>query len=220
MNDFDVVAKVFLLEGVPFVFADSPKRYLIFRERVADSFEIGYQDVCIVGSAKLGFSPSPRKFGRPFAEASDVDVVIISSSLFDKGTHTLFRYLNNVGPPIDFNKRESVNVDNSDWKLHKEAVRNFVFENFNPSHLPESNDLRNEVFTKIASTSALFLALEPQVFVSKIRCRIFRHWRAAEAYYVNTLRQLKRQLQTGGKFSVPAEMDLEDDEEAMVETAT
>ena len=56
MDNFDVIAKVFLLEGVPFVFAESPMRYLIFRERVADSFEIGYQDVCIIGSAKLGVS--------------------------------------------------------------------------------------------------------------------------------------------------------------------
>ena len=30
-----------------------------FREQVADRFHVGYQDICIVGSAKLGFSPSP-----------------------------------------------------------------------------------------------------------------------------------------------------------------
>ena len=52
MDNFDVVAKVFLLESVPFVFASSPMKYLIFREQVADRFEIGYQDVCIVGSAE------------------------------------------------------------------------------------------------------------------------------------------------------------------------
>jgi hypothetical protein len=37
MDNFDVVAKVFLLEGVPFVFASSPMKYLIFREQVADA---------------------------------------------------------------------------------------------------------------------------------------------------------------------------------------
>jgi len=213
MDNFDVVAKVFLLEGVPFVFSSKPMKYLIFREQVADRFEIGYQDVCIVGSAKLGFSPSPYKCGKPFEETSDVDVVIISSEMFDNGTHELFRHLHKVGPALSYSNAESVSVDARDWRLHKEAVRNFVYENFNPSHLPENNALRNKIFSNISSTSALFLALEPQVFVSKIRCRIFRHWRAAEAYYVNTLRQLKKQLAAGGiaqETAVDVDLDEED----------
>ena len=166
MDNLDVVAKVFLLEGLAFVFSSSPMKYLIFREQVADRFKIGYQDVCIVGSAKLGFSPTPHKFGRPFAETSDVDVVIISSEMFDKGTHELFRHLHNEGPRQDYEYKEPVTVDASVWRLHKEALRNFVYENFNPSHLPENNPLRNHIFSSISSTSALFLALEPQVFVS------------------------------------------------------
>ncbi|WP_147292647.1 hypothetical protein [Undibacter mobilis] len=222
MDNFDVVAKVFLLEGVPFVFASSPMKYLIFREQVADRFEIGYQDVCIVGSAKLGFSPSPHKFGRTFAETSDVDVVIISSAMFDRGTHELFKHLNHVGPALDFHNHKPVSVDARDWRLHREAVRNFVYENFNPAHLPENNALRNEIFSSISSTSALFLALEPQVFVSKIRCRIFRHWRAAEAYYINTLRQLKRQLAAGDKSDPSAsgvDIELDDDDIEVPENA-
>jgi hypothetical protein len=38
------------------------------------------------------------------------------------------------------------------------------------------------------------LALEPQVFVSKIRGRVFRTWKSAEDYYANTLREAKRYL--------------------------
>lgn len=212
MDNFDVVAKVFLLEGVPMVFAKSPMKYLIFREQVADRFEIGYQDVCIVGSAKLGFSPSPHKFGKPFAETSDVDVVIISSGLFDQGTHELFRYIHKVGPALEHENKKPVSVEARDWRLHKEAVRNFVYENFNPAHLPDDHPLRSHIFGSISSTSALFLALEPQVFVSKIRCRIFKHWRSAEQYYVNTLRQLKRQLSTGKLSEADAELDLDDEE--------
>ncbi|MBW9088154.1 hypothetical protein JNB91_09895 [Rhizobium wenxiniae] len=220
MDNFDVVAKVFLLEGTPFVFASSPMKYLIFREQVADRFKIGYQDVCIVGSAKLGFSPSPQKFGKPFAETSDVDVVIISSEMFDHGTHEMFKYLRTSGPEHTYDDNKAVEVGGREWRMHKEAIRNFVFENFNPSHLPEGNELRDEIFDNISSTSALFLALEPQVFVSKIRCRIFRHWRAAESYYVNTLRSLKRNLQQAGKGKHAVSIaDLDDDLDAVdVET--
>jgi hypothetical protein len=193
MDNFDVLAKVFLLEGAPYVFANRPMKYLIFREQVADRFEIGSQDVCIVGSAKLGFSPSPYKFGKPFAETSDVDVVIISSKWFDEGTHEVFADLRNVGPRYDYDwsNTNPVSVPADDWRRLKEAVKNFTFENFNPSNLSDGNALKDKIFSNISSTSALFLALEPQVFVSKIRCRIFRHWRAAEAYYVNSLRSLK-----------------------------
>ncbi|WP_126539712.1 hypothetical protein [Oharaeibacter diazotrophicus] len=220
MDNFDVVAKVFLLEGVPFVFSGSPMKYLIFREQVADRFEIGYQDVCIVGSAKLGFSPSPHKFGQPFAVTSDVDVVVISSDMFDRGTRELFQHLNHVGPPLDFQNAKPVTVESREWRLHREAVRNFVYENFNPSHLPEGHFLRSQIFSNIASTSALFLALEPQVFVSKIRCRIFRHWRAAEAYYVNTLRQLKKQLGSNDKFRpASGEIDFDEDDPVAATTA-
>jgi hypothetical protein len=86
LDNHRVLAKVFLLKGTPFVFENRPMKYVIFREQVADRFEIGSQDVCIVGSAKLGYSPSPQKFGTPFAETSDVDVVIISEPLFYRGS--------------------------------------------------------------------------------------------------------------------------------------
>jgi hypothetical protein len=61
----------------------------------------------------------------------------------------------------------------------------------------------------MASTSGLFLALEPQVFVSKIRGRVFRTWKAAEDYYANSLREAKFGL-VGQKQPEP---EIEDAEE-------
>jgi len=198
IDSHTVLAKVFLLEGTPYVFKASPMKYVIFREQVAERFDVGSQDVCIVGSAKLGFSPSPTdKYGRSFLETSDVDVVIISEQLFHQGSSELFKYLNHVGPTSsdvraalrDQNK-ENISVDLDEWANVKDAIRNYVYNNFNPGLLPDDNVFRNDVFEKISSTAGLFLALEPQVFVSKIRCRFFRTWKAAEEYYANSLRQL------------------------------
>lgn len=90
---------------------------------------------------------------------------------------------------------EKPEIDYSDWLDIKNALRNYVFNNFNPSLLPSDNALRQDIFDKISSTAGLFLALEPQVFVSKIRCRVFRTWRSAENYYANSLRQLSRALE-------------------------
>src|SRR5690606_15110826 len=100
IDSHEVLAKVFLLEGTPYVFKDSPMKYVIFREQVADRFDVGSQDVCIVGSAKLGYSPSVHKFGTPFNDTSDVDVVVISEPLFYRGSRALFTVLNKLDPPV------------------------------------------------------------------------------------------------------------------------
>src|SRR5712691_6726218 len=96
IDSHEVLSKVFLLEGVPYVFQKSPMKYVIFREQVAERFGVGSQDVCIVGSAKLGYSPSPHKFGTPFEQTSDVDVVLISEPLFYRGSRMLFEVLNDL----------------------------------------------------------------------------------------------------------------------------
>ena len=111
-------------------------------------------------------------------------------------------WLNLLGPQLHeyrdiFYEDNPVNINVpavslKDWKKIKESVRNFVFHNFNPGLLSTSNPLRMQIFENIGSTSGLFLALEPQIFVSKIRAPIFRTWRAAEDYYSNTLREAKQ----------------------------
>ena len=214
LDNHRVLAKVFLLEGTPFVFENSPMKYVVFREQIADRFEIGSQDVCIVGSAKLGYSPSPQKFGVSFSQLSDVDVVIISEPLFYRGSRALFATLTSVGPSVSEAKSKShadreMKVDARDWAKLKESARNFVYENFNPGLLPYDHALRTEIFDNISSTSGLFLALEPQVFVSKIRCRVFRTWKSAEDYYSNTLREAKRAFEGDEEI----EADIEDVED-------
>ena len=189
LDSHQLLAKVFQLEGTPFVFSGSPTRYTVFREQVADQFDIGSQDVCIVGSAKLGFSPSPGatkegkpKYGTPFSETSDVDVVVVSPEWFDKGQRQLFSTLSRLGPPLykvrpfvfgNGDPKKKPTVELADWKRMKEAVQNFTRNNFNPGHLPNEDSLKQEIFAKITSTSGLFCALQPKVFVSKIRTRIF-----------------------------------------------
>ena len=203
IDSHQILAKVFLLEGIPYVFQTSPMKYLIFREQVAERFSVGSRDVCIVGSAKLGYSPSPgKKFGRAFSETSDVDVVIISEKIFHQGSSELFRSIHELEPQVNIvrsffetKKTQEPTVDLRDWLKVKDVIRNYIYENFNPGLLPDDNPLRNSIFDRITSTAGLFLALEPQVFVSKIRARIFRTWRSAEDYYTNSLRQLKYAFQ-------------------------
>lgn len=216
LDNHEILAKVFLLDGIPYVFEKSPMKYMVFKEQVAERFRVGSHDVCIVGSAKLGFSPAPAHYGTPFDEQSDVDVVIISEPLFNHASRELFAVLNALEPSV-YKLRPFLNgaksgahvptVGLQDWKTVKEAIRNFVYQNFNPGLLPPEHHLRREIFENIGSTAGLFLALEPKVFVSKIRGRIFRTWKAAESYYADTLRQAKRSFEG----AEDAEADIDDE---------
>ena len=221
IDNYTIIAKVFLLEGTPYVFNDSPMRYVVFREQVAERFGIGSQDVCIVGSAKLGFSPSSfnNKFGRPFNQDSDVDVVVISEKWFHSGSLEIFNHLNTKRSVEDrkkdherSKKNEKIEIEARTILIFQEAIRNFVNNNFNPSLLPDANMMKNDIFEKISSTSALFLALKPQVFVSKIRCRFFKSWKAAELYYANSLRTVAKNY----KHMQISESDTDPEEESTV----
>lgn len=191
-------------------------KYMVFKEQVADQFGIGSHDVCIVGSAKLGFSPSAHKYGTAFHEASDVDVVVISEPLFHEGSQELFRTLNALGPAVGAVRPHvrgeapptvtPPTVALRDWMTIQESLRNYIYRNFNPGLLPPGNRFRETFFDAIASTAGLFLALEPKVVVSRIRGRVFRDWKAAEDYYSNSLREL-RQSAALGEFTSPTSDD-------------
>ena len=81
VDDYRMLAKIFLLEGVPSVLSSNPIIYTVFKEEIANKFDVDSSDVCIVGSARLGYSPSFRKYGDPFSKVSDIDVVIVFGTL-------------------------------------------------------------------------------------------------------------------------------------------
>lgn len=75
----DFIRKHFF-HGIPYVFRDKEDDYFEFRNRIARFFSISFQEVFIVGSAKLGFSYHKNT---DFSYDSDIDVAIVNQSLFD-----------------------------------------------------------------------------------------------------------------------------------------
>jgi len=78
-------------------FVMSQTEYLDLRSEVATHFNLHPNEVLVVGSAKLGFSIVPHKRFRYFSNESDIDVVIISSVLFDQIWRATFTYKQEVG---------------------------------------------------------------------------------------------------------------------------
>lgn len=69
-----------ILHGTPFVFYGRESEYFKFRMNISNNFSIGFHEVFIVGSAKLGYSYIK---GTSFSLDSDIDVVLVSSTKFE-----------------------------------------------------------------------------------------------------------------------------------------
>jgi hypothetical protein len=79
--DYFVTARLF--DGTPAVWPHELS-YIKWRHLVATELCVDPMAVQLVGSARLGYSMSPKKNFRKFHEGSDLDIAVISPELFDK----------------------------------------------------------------------------------------------------------------------------------------
>lgn len=61
-------------------------------DEIARNFEVEYNDVVVVGSARLGFSIKPSRRFESFGEDSDVDVAVVSTPLFERVWKEVYAY--------------------------------------------------------------------------------------------------------------------------------
>ena len=101
----------------------SPSKYFDLRSEVADHFELHPNEVLVVGSTKLGFSVVPDKQYRLFHETSDIDVALVSSTLFDEFWKEVFDYRS----------------DGPYWPEYNDFVRYFFRGWIRPDKLPRSS---------------------------------------------------------------------------------
>lgn len=84
------------------------------RSLIASYLNVHIQEVIIVGSSKLGYSLSPDNLFRPFdskfvkskqlKDKSDIDVAVISNSLFEDLSKRIFEYTNSFKVKWDENE--------------------------------------------------------------------------------------------------------------------
>ena len=75
------ILRKLVFHGTPAVFNGDEDEYFEFRQLIAEKFKIGYQEVFIVGSAKLGFSYVKET---DFSYDSDIDVALVNNQLFER----------------------------------------------------------------------------------------------------------------------------------------
>lgn len=91
-----LVASLWVMEGVPYIFGDDKEAYANWRELISDGIGVDSSEIQIIGSAATGISLNPHKNYRAFCSTSDVDIAIISEHFFNVS----WRFLRGLGPRL------------------------------------------------------------------------------------------------------------------------
>lgn len=101
-----LIVQKYIVHGTPYVFKDDENKYFDLKHEIAGYFNEHFGCVCMVGSAKLGFSIAPKKLWRPFSDESDIDVAIISQGLFENFWRDLYDFNINLTSRTEREERD------------------------------------------------------------------------------------------------------------------
>lgn len=166
----------FLFHGIPHVFLNRESEYFEFRTKIANKFNVGFHEVFIVGSAKLGFSFYKNT---EFNYDSDIDVVIVNEKLFEEFYYKISEYQYQLD-------RQYKTVDLRELKIYSEFLRYLVKGWMRPDKLPTSfqvNLLKTEWFDFFESISYG----KSEVGNYKVAAGLFKNYTYLEKYYTSRI---------------------------------
>lgn len=185
----DLVRDV-LFAGLPFVFEGTPEAWAQLRARLAGDLDCGEDDVLVVGSAKMGYSLAPRKFGRPFSADSDIDVIVVSADLFDEVWLSVIRW--------HYRRRHRLPPADRQWDAERRASLSWGY--LNPTGFKYRGLSRSRQLQPAKRVSATWfdafqsLGRLPAFAGRKVGGRLYRSWDHAVSYHDHGLRELRRAL--------------------------
>ncbi len=176
-------------DQAPYVFEGKPGAWDTFREDLAARLGVARAEIRIVGSGRLGFSMKPGHNLRGFLDTSDIDVVFVNAEMFD---HLWLSILDAAYPRPPTTQRIG------GWL---ETRRNELYTGW---LTPLEIRLDGKIFGAKAKpvldfNTRWFNALKqasrhPPRRHEDIRGRLYRTWRHAELYHLDSLAALRRSL--------------------------
>src|SRR4051794_37356146 len=119
-----------LLGTAPYAFRARPSDYDEFRVEVGARLSVDSAEIELVGSARLGFSLNPDHLLRAFEPSSDLDLVIVSSEVFDAAWQEMLI------------NASSIALANEDEKRRLRKTRENFFNGYlRPDHVPRATFL-------------------------------------------------------------------------------
>lgn len=175
------IVRKHLLHGLPYVFDKREDDYFEFRNKIAQHFEIGFHEVFIVGSSKLGYSYHKDSV---FSLDSDIDVVLVCENLFDKFYEQIceFQYTIDKGRFV-LTQSEKDKYNEFLYYMAKGWIR--------PDKIPDRfklKQLKNEWFSYFKSISYG----KSSVGNYKVSGGLFKDYKFLERYYTSSLMSIKK----------------------------
>lgn len=164
-----------LIFGTPYIFRDDEGIYFTLKDKIATNFGVSCSEIYMVGSAKLGFSISPKKMWRKIKDDSDIDMVIISEKLFDEFWVDLLDFR------IELTSR-SVGDDTN----YKRFLEYFFKGWLRPDLFPFKYRNRNDWFNFFQSISY------KDYDKRKVTCAIFRNEHFFQKYHIQNIQNIRK----------------------------
>jgi len=176
ITELDIVQK-YIIHRTPFIFNED--YYYNLKKSIGDKYDVHYNDVKMVGSAKLGFSIAPNKLWKEFDDSSDIDMAIISKDIFESFWKQMHEFNLNI------NARSELEEKNFN------KFKNYFFRGWiRPDLLPFNFAQKNDWFDFFKSISY------KQFGQRKITGAIYKDFYFFESYHTSNLKTLR----AGGKI--------------------
>jgi predicted nucleotidyltransferase len=173
----------YVLHGTPYLFLNREDDYYEFRKRIANKFNIAFNDVFITGSAKLGFSPQKEKL---FDSDSDVDVAIVSHSLYEEILEYIRRYQMQL-------RLDRKSINEKELAMYHKFLEYMAIGWIRPDKLPISfqvKDFKDDWFDFFKSISYN----KSEVGDYKVSAAVFKSYFHFEEYTISGIRELRKSL--------------------------
>ena len=175
----DWIIDNYIFDGQPFYSADAPEVHNQMVRAISIGLKVPQDDICVVGSARIGFSLSPLKFGEPFSDFSDIDICIVSSSLFDPSWLDIIEKRRTQ--PATMNSRTK-------FQLREHRERHYVFNGWiYPKSVVQALEIGQRWLRTFNGLSRI-----SELASRTISGRLYRTWAHARLYHRGSLEKVKR----------------------------
>lgn len=181
IRDYIKIVRKYLIHGIPFVFEGNENGYYDFRSMIASHWNVGFHEVLILGSGKLGYSYHKDS---TFSLESDIDVAIVNEKLFED----FYMVIRDFQYDIQNGK---ITLSDYEIKQYNIFLQYMIKGWMRPDKLPSklcgkfSKKQWFEYFTSISNN-------QNPAGNYKISAGLFKNFNYMEMYYVDTLCKLDK----------------------------
>jgi hypothetical protein len=176
-------------EGTPYVFDTKPEAWNIFRDELVGRLGVSRNEIRIVGSGRFGFSMKPGLNLRDFRDTSDIDVAVVNAALFDQlwllildAAYPRPPITSRIGGWLETRRNELY----TGWLTPLEIRLDIKIVGARAKPVLEFNARWFDALKRASQ--------HPPRRHEDITGRLYRTWRHAELYHLNSLAVLRKTL--------------------------